>query len=180
MNGEVKNVQPILETIPFSVEQINFTDETLHPYYRLDCPDWVNILPITIDNQALLIRQKRAGTLRDVLETPGGVVERDEKDTTMAAARELEEETGFATQKILPIGCINPNPAIMTNRLHMFVGLGCAPAGNRQHFADEREVIEVVPVPVHDLDTMVRSGQIDHCLSALTIMLAAKYVKIGD
>lgn len=173
----------LVETIPFNVEEIEIeTDRGIsrHPYYRLDCADWVNILPVTLDNHAILIRQPRAGNMSTVLEVPGGMVDPGEKDPTMAALRELEEETGFTSQRVLPLGSLNPNPAIMTNKCHFFVALGCFPNPNRKHFPDAEESIEIVQTPLADLDGLVRTGAIDHSLAALCIMLAGKYVKISS
>src|SRR5690606_30589787 len=102
-----------------------------HPYHRINCPDWVNILPITASGDAVLICQSRAGNFRNTLEIPGGVVDPHEKDLTQTALRELEEETGYTTSRVLPLAAINPNPAIQTNKLHMFLALDCTPASAR-------------------------------------------------
>lgn len=170
----------ILKTHPFEVEEIFFELEDLkpdHSYFRLAAPDWVNVLPITVDGRALLIRQPRVGTMNYVLETPGGVMDPHEKDPTMAAARELEEETGFVSQRFLPLGSINPNPAIMTNRCHFFVALGCLPAGNRRYFPDADERIALELINVSELEHLIRTGQINHALACLCIMLAGRYIQ---
>ncbi len=169
----------ILKTHPFEVEEIFFELPDLkpsHSYFRLAAADWVNVLPVTANGQVILIRQPRVGTMNFVLETPGGVMDPHEKDATMAAARELEEETGFVSQRFLPLGSINPNPAIMTNRCHFFVALGCQPTTNRKHFPDADERITLELVNVQDLDGLVRTGQINHALACLCIMLAGRYI----
>ena len=169
----------ILKTHPFEVEEITFELKDLkpsHSYFRLSAPDWVNVLPVTSGGQVILIRQPRVGAMTYVLETPGGVMDPHEKDPTMAAARELEEETGFVSQRFLPLGSINPNPAIMTNRCHFFVALGCQPTTTRKHFPDLDERITLELIDVKDLDGLVRTGQINHALACLCVMLAAKYI----
>ena len=151
------------------------------PFYRLAVPDWVNTVPVTAQGQVLLIRQFRVGIEGTTLETPGGVVDAGEKDTTMAAVRELEEETGYTSRNILPLAALNPNPAILTNTVHFFLALNCEPAVPRQHFPDAGELdLHTVAVAVEDLDLLVRSGRINHCLSALAIMLAQKYLGKND
>lgn len=177
---ELIDKKVVLTTRPFKVEEmhLSFGGKAFErTYHRLDCPDWVNILPITFDRKALLIRQPRAGALKTILETPGGMLDPHEaKDPMMAAIRELEEETGFTSQRVLPLGSINPNPAIQNNKCHFFVALAATPNPARQHFPDEDERIEPVLVAVEELDGLVRTGQIDHALSALCIMLAQKYI----
>jgi 8-oxo-dGTP pyrophosphatase MutT (NUDIX family) len=162
------------------VEEISFETEGLtpaHSYFRLAAPDWINVLPVTAQGQVLLIRQPRVGSMSYVLETPGGVMDPGERDPTMTAARELEEETGFVSQRILPLGSMNPNPAIMTNRCHFFIALGCLPADNRRHFPDADERITLEFIAPSELDTLVRTGQINHALACLCIMLAGKYLR---
>jgi 8-oxo-dGTP pyrophosphatase MutT (NUDIX family) len=170
----------VLRTRPFEVEEISFETEGLtpaHSYFRLAAPDWINVLPVTAQGQVLLIRQPRVGSMSYVLETPGGVMDPGERDPTMTAARELEEETGFVSQRILPLGSMNPNPAIMTNRCHFFIALGCLPADNRRHFPDADERITLEFIAPSELDTLVRTGQINHALACLCIMLAGKYLR---
>jgi ADP-ribose pyrophosphatase len=177
---ELLNKKTVLETFPFDVEELglNLNGKKIeHPYHRIKCPDWVNILPITTDNQAVLIRQPRAGAMKKILETPGGVIDNGEKDPMMAAVRELEEETGFVCQRVIPLASLNPNPAIQTNICHFFLGLSCSLALERKHFPDAEESIEVVLTDPNELDFLVRTGQINHSLSALTILLAKKYLE---
>jgi ADP-ribose pyrophosphatase len=178
---ELTHKKVVLKTYPFNVEELTLNvdgRQLPHPYYRLQCADWVNVLPITADGRAILIRQHRAGAMKSVLETPGGMIDQHElKDPTMAAVRELEEETGFSSQRVLSLGSMNPNPAIMTNRCHFFVALSCAPVLDRKHFPDAEERISVELVPVAELEDLVRTGRIDHGLCALCIMLAGKYLR---
>jgi len=183
MQWELREIKPVLKTVPFTVEEVHLRDlqkegYPKHPYHRLNCPDWVNILPITTSGQAILIRQSRAGCLKEVLEIPGGAIDANEKDATMAAARELEEETGYVSQRFLPLANINPNPALNNNRLFMFLALGCQLPMERKHFPDAAESIQIELWDVGKLDELIRCGLLDSCLSALTVMLAERYLKI--
>jgi 8-oxo-dGTP pyrophosphatase MutT (NUDIX family) len=94
----------------------------------------------------------------------------------MTAARELEEETGFTSQRFLPLGAINPNPAIMTNKCHFFLALGCTLASQRRHFPDMDERIAIEFYDYKDLDGLIRTGQINHALACLCILLAGRYL----
>lgn len=177
---KLKSASVVLKTRPFNVEEVRFEVGDLKPedpYFRLNAPDWVNVLPVTLDNKIILVRQPRIGSLSFVLETPGGVMDDHEKDPTISAARELEEETGFTSQRFLPLGSINPNPAIMTNRCHFFVALGCAPASGRTLFPDKDERISIEFFKYNELDTLIRTGQVNHALACLCISLAGRYIK---
>ncbi len=182
MNRKVEHSKIVLRTTPFAVEELHLSQNNApaqHPYYRLRCPDWVNILPITREGDAILIRQYRAGSQSIILETPGGVVEAgEEKDPTWTALRELEEETGYTTQKMIFLGALNPNPALQDNRTSYFLALDCQLEKERKRFPDEEEDIEVHKVRTTELEDLIRLGRIDHSLSALCILLAGKYINI--
>ncbi len=165
----------VLKTWPFTVEELKFENRA-HPYHRLLCPDWVNILPVSHHGKAILIRQFRIGCLSEILETPGGVIDKSDKSPSIAVERELEEETGFCAERIISLGKLNPNPAIVKNKIYFFLGLGCRPVKNRVRFPDKDEHIELVQVDYPQLMPLVQEGGIDHCLSCLCIFLASNYL----
>ncbi len=136
-------------------------------FFLLDTPDWVNVLPLTTDGQIVLIRQFRHGTDRVSLEIPGGLIDAHEQDPIEAARRELREETGFEAARIEPIGVMSPNPAMMTNRCFSYLATGCRRVGDLR--MDPGEDIEVVTVPVAELDAMLCRGEIDHAIVLATI-----------
>lgn len=127
----------------------------------LDSPDWVNVIPITQDGQVVLIRQWRHGSQETTLEIPGGLVDPGESPSE-AGARELMEETGYQAQRLIPLGRVQPNPALFTNHCYTFLAPEVKLRGP-QH-TDPHEEIEVLTVPVGQLPELVRSGQIDHCV----------------
>lgn len=136
----------------------------------LDCPDWVNIIPVTREGEVVLIRQFRFGTWGTTLEIPGGMVDPGEEPAT-AAVRELEEETGFRPGSVRPLGFSHPNPAIQANRLHTYLALGCERVHAGQQ--DGSEDIEVELVPRDALPGLVRSGAITHSLVLAALLLEA-------
>ena len=46
-----------------------------HDFYIIESRDWVNIIPITIDHQVVMIRQYRHGSREVTLEIPGGLLD---------------------------------------------------------------------------------------------------------
>jgi len=63
-------------------------------WYYVDTPPSVMVVPFTADGSVILVRQYRHNLKRYTLECPAGTVGAGE-DLADAAARELEEETGF-------------------------------------------------------------------------------------
>jgi 8-oxo-dGTP pyrophosphatase MutT (NUDIX family) len=146
-----------------------------HPLFRIEgdgvhtrmwCRDWVNVLPLTGDGQAVLIRQPRFGTGTETLEIPGGIIDPGE-DPLVAAQRELAEETGYGGGAWRSLGWVHPNPAIQTNRCFLFVADGVAPIGPQR--LDPLEDIAIDLHPIDRLGTLVTEGAIDHALVVLAI-----------
>ena len=65
-----------------------------HDFYVLHLADAVHVVALTPDRRVILVRQFRAGSGRDSLETPGGLLDPGE-DASEAGAPELLEETGY-------------------------------------------------------------------------------------
>ena len=86
-----------------------------YPFFSLDTLDWVNIIPITKDNEVIMIKQFRHGTEEITLEIPGGMTDREDDSPKDAALRELIEETGYIGDEVIELGECSPNPAIFNN-----------------------------------------------------------------
>ena len=91
-----------------------------------------------------MVRQWRHGARELSLEFPGGVFEKGETPS-LAAARELLEETGYEANTIDELGVFNPNPAIMSNRVHFFLARILAPPITQKLDEDEYLEVEIVP-----------------------------------
>lgn len=138
-------------------------------FFLIRTPDWVNVVAITEDDQLVLVRQFRHGTEEFSLEIPGGLVDPHEREPAAAAVRELREETGFLPGELHPLGSMAPNPAIFGNRCYAYLATGCRRVG--ELLQDPGEDLEVVLVPVAEVDSLVRSGAIDHALVLAAIAM---------
>jgi ADP-ribose diphosphatase len=132
-----------------------------HDFFFLETGDWINVVATTAGGRFLLVRQHRLGTDEITLEIPGGMVE-DGDTPEAAAARELQEETGYRAETITLLKSLSANPAILTNRLHIFHAAGCRPNGAQQ--LDPAEDIEVQLATRKAVLEMLETGAIDHSL----------------
>ena len=132
-----------------------------YDFIALEAPTWVNVIPVTPENDIVLVRQYRHG-IRDItLEIPGGLLENSDSPEK-TAARELQEETGYVSDDIVNLGWVYPNPAIQNNRCYTCLARNAIPAGRQNQ--DDKEDIEVVLRPLGDVPAMIRSGEINHGL----------------
>jgi ADP-ribose pyrophosphatase len=139
-----------------------------HPRVFIDTPEWCNIIAVTPEDRLVLIRQYRFGVGASTLEIPGGLVDRGE-DPAAAAARELEEETGYVAGRVVPLGSVHPNPALQGNRCHSFLALDCVKRHEGKQ--DHGEDITVELVPRADVPRLILEGQITHSLVVVAFFL---------
>jgi len=131
------------------------------PFWVLEAPDWINVIPVTADDRVLMIRQYRYGVEEVTLEIPGGMCDPGESPAE-AARRELREETGSECSELVDLGWVHPNPAFLTNRCHSFLARDAVRVAEPQ--PDPNESFEQVDVALSDVPELIHSGQITHSL----------------
>jgi 8-oxo-dGTP pyrophosphatase MutT (NUDIX family) len=122
-------------------------ENNLKTFTVLDTSDWAIVIPVLETGRGkefVMVRQWRPGTQELSLEFPGGVFEKGE-DAITAAARELQEETGYKSDKIEKLGEFSPNPAIMSNRVHIFLARDLRQLAKQELDEDEFLDVEIVP-----------------------------------
>lgn len=118
--------------------------------------------------EIVLIENERFSVGKALVELPAGTLEAGE-DPAACAARELEEETGFAAATIEPLGRFYTSPGLSNEVMHAFVARGLTRVGQRLE-PDER--IRVRIERVEDAIEMVRTGAIEDAKTMLTLLLA--------
>jgi 8-oxo-dGTP pyrophosphatase MutT (NUDIX family) len=130
-----------------------------HEMFVLEQPNWVNVIPLTPDNQVVMVEQWRHGTRSIHLETPGGLMD-DGETPEQCARRELLEETGYEADKLVTLGTVHPNPSFQTNLQHYVLAENCRKIAEPK--LDHAEDIVVKLVPLMDVPRMIGAGEITH------------------
>lgn len=123
-------------------------DLRIAPYYVLEYGDWISVLALDVDGNAIIVEEYRHGAGIIAVGTIGGGVEAGEAPIA-AAARELREETGFEAEEIVGLGSTWANFGNHTNRVHHFLARGCVRVSDQT--LDESEAIAVHIVSVDGL-----------------------------
>lgn len=87
----------------------------ISPYYVLEYPDWVHVVPVSATGRLLLIEQYRHAVGRVCLELPAGRIDVSDPDPIAAGQRELLEETGCSGERPELLAPATVNPASHTN-----------------------------------------------------------------
>jgi 8-oxo-dGTP pyrophosphatase MutT (NUDIX family) len=168
-DGDGAHDRTLVETWLFRLRGERFRSRAsgkVHDFFVAHLADGVHTIAVTPAQEVVLVRQFRAGTRRDSLETPGGLLEPGE-DPGAAGARELLEETGYAGDPPERLGTLWPNPALLT------MGITTIVIRNARRIAepkpDPSEELAVELVPAAAIPAMIRDGRIDHavCVAGL-------------
>ncbi len=166
--------QTLCETWLFRLRRERFRSRSsgkTHDFFVAHLADGVHVIAVTPEQELVLVRQFRAGSGRDSLETPGGLLDRGE-DACDAGARELLEETGYAGDPPRRLGVLRPNPALLSMGIDTIVITNARLVAEPHLDPGEEVVVELAPV--RDIPAMIRDGRIDHavCVAGLLWWLA--------
>ena len=128
-------------------------------------PGGVTIIAFN-ENRIILERQYRYPYDEVIYELPAGKLEKDE-DPALAAARELEEETGYKTQNLNYLGKIYPTVGYSNEILYVYE------AGNllqsKQNF-DSDEYVELEYFTLDEIIDMIKTNKIKDSKTISAIM----------
>lgn len=131
------------------------------------------VVPVTSDGKLLMVRQYRNALDRYTLEIPAGALDSPDEPKIQCAYRELEEETGFRTEKLEFLISVNTTVAFCDEAIDIFVAKDLIPS--KQNL-DEDEYIEVEAWSVKELEQLIYDGKItDGKTIAAILAYARKY-----
>lgn len=133
-----------------------------HDFYVMHLADAVNVVALTPDRRIVLVRQFRAGSGRDSLETPGGLLDPGE-DPLAAGVRELREETGYEGDPPILLSTAWSNPSIMTSRITTILITNARQVAGPKLDASEEVIVELIYS--NRVPEWIADGRIDHALA---------------
>lgn len=162
----------VYETPWFSLREVKGTGFD-SPYYFLDAPDYVTVLPLTRDQRVVLIRQYRPALGGLSLELPGGNVDPGEAPEA-SARRELLEETGLEALEFQRLGTLAPNSGRNSNQFHTFIA-----QVDLAHAVSPERGIERVLCDTRQLFEWIAQGKLRHALDLAVIAVAVSQGRIS-
>lgn len=138
----------------------------LDDYPIIESRDWVCVVTVTTEQEAVLVQQYRHGAERVTLEFVAGGVDPGEEPLA-AARRELLEETGYEADEWQLLRRVSPDTTRHGNTAHIYLATGA------RCVADQcLEPAEDVSVVTRRLDDPQLLGELTHAVHVLSWYLA--------
>lgn len=125
------------------------------------------VVPVREDGKLIMVRQYRNAIDRETIEIPAGGLNHPDEPTIAAAARELEEETGYRTENLEFLISIKTTVAFCNENIDIYVARDLQPS--KQNL-DEDEFINVEAYSVEELCDMIYAGKIEDSKTVSAIM----------
>ncbi|WFR60014.1 NUDIX hydrolase [Anaerocolumna sp. AGMB13025] len=131
------------------------------------------IIPVDKDGKIIMVRQYRNAIEKYSLEIPAGGLNKNE-DMRTCAARELEEETGYRSEKIEHLLDLYTTVAFCNEKIGIYYTSDLIPS--KQNL-DEDEFVTIERYSLEELVQMILNGTIDDA-KTISALLAFK-TKMG-
>ena len=133
------------------------------------------VVPVTDEGKILMVRQYRNALERYTLEIPAGGLNSKDEPTIEAAARELEEETGYRSENLEWLINLRTTVAFCNEKIEVFVAKNLIPS--KQHL-DEDEFIDLGAYTMEELKEKIYSGEIEDAKTVSALLAyEVKYCK---
>ena len=135
--------------------------------------DVVHIIPIDQDDNVLLVQQYRKATEKESLEVPAGGMNPGETPLD-AAQSELREETGYMAGRLEEMSSFYSSPGFCTEFNHIFLATDLT---HNPLEAEADENIQLFPVKVDELPSIIQAGKIADGKSVAGLLLYLMFYK---
>lgn len=155
------------KVIELYLEQVELPNGEFSEREIIKHPGAVGIIPITEDNKIVLVRQYRKPLERVIVEIPAGKLEKGE-ETLECAKRELEEETGYASEQWTYVTSFYTSPGFANELIHLYAAENLIKKENPTT-ADEDEFIDVLEITLDEAIQLIKEQKIFDAKTAYAI-----------
>ena len=166
--------------IDFRRSAYRFPDGRIfEPYYTYTRRDYTVIVASDEAGRFLCVRQFRPGLRIVTTEFPAGGIELQDPDpqsridhALAAARRELQEETGYASEEWEHLLTVPAQATLCDNYAYLFRARNCHPVSGQQ--LDEMELLSVLTHTAGEIESLIASGGFQQAVHVLAWLLACR------
>lgn len=143
--------------------------------------DAVAVVALDDAGRVALVRQHRQPLGRELLEIPAGTLDVEGEPPEAAAHRELAEEVGLATDRLVPLGAIWNSAGWSDERTTLYLAPSTRPAPRPDGFTaeDEEAVMGLEWWPLDELVAAVLRGDIEDAKTVVGVLRARAALAAG-
>ena len=163
--------------LEFRIDTIERADGSRATREIVGHPGAVAIVALDADERVLLVRQYRIAAAGALLEVPAGTLDVHDgkaEEPDSAAARELEEETGYRARRWEKLTSFWTAPGFATERMHLYFARDLAPATEDRLDPDEDEHLQLERLPWRDAVAAAERGEIQDAKSIVGLLWLAR------
>ncbi|WP_394204325.1 ADP compounds hydrolase NudE [Shewanella waksmanii] len=174
---EILHAEVVAKSRLFQIEQVHlrFANQVERQYERMKGNNRGAVMVVPVhQGQLLLGREYAAGTHSYELGFPKGLVDPGETPE-QAANRELQEEIGFASRRLMHLMELSLAPGYFASKMQIFI----AEDLYESHLeGDEPEPIEMVPWPLEKWRDLLLQSDFSESRSVSALFLAQEHLKL--
>jgi 8-oxo-dGTP pyrophosphatase MutT (NUDIX family) len=146
-------------------------DKIIDDYYLWLSGDVALIVPVTENNEFILVKQYKYGANKEVIEFPAGFI--DEKENPLdAAKRELKEETGYISNDFQLIAKNELSPTKSNGKVYIYLAKNSTIKYETSF--DETENIELIKKSEPEILKMIDNNKISVSDSIAAFFIARR------
>ena len=143
---------------------------------KISHPGAVGIIPVTEDNNILLVRQYRYPVGKITIEIPAGKIDKDEAPEK-CARREMAEEVGAAGGDLRLLSSFYTTPGFCDEVLHLYLATGFSISANN---LDQDEFLDIINMGLDEACEWIKEGRIKDSKTIIAILMAKDIFDDGN
>ncbi len=136
-------------------------------------PGAVGMVPVTREGEVVLVRQYRHPTGEDLLEIPAGKLDVSGETPEECAYRELEEEIGYRTDRLVKLAEFYNSPGYSDEYFYLYLAFDLKLSSTNP---DADEFLEIERIDLNQSLELIYRGEIRDAKTIIGLLLARLYL----
>lgn len=160
--------------INVKVDEVNLPDGNTSKRELVYHPGAVAVIALNGNKELVMVEQYRKPMEKSMVEIPAGKLEKGE-DPESSALRELEEETGYTTERLEYITSFYTSPGFSDEIVHLYFSDQLVKM-DMQAEGDDDEFVELMEIPLQEALKLEREQRIHDAKTAYALL----YVQLRE